>query len=110
MGGKPGRERPVLAVFDGHRDAEAAEKASKALPDYFETHFQAQKGKARDVAAVFAFLVRDGEDQRSGSTASLVFIPQDAKSVTLGVLGSSIAVLDAEGTLHIGPDHMFRPI
>jgi serine/threonine protein phosphatase PrpC len=100
----------LMAVFDGHRGAETADRASKALPSLFKTHLQAH---ARDIPQtlreVFLSLNQLVQGRLSGSTASVVFIPQDAQTIYLAVLGDSpVAILDAKGGVHIGPDHNVR--
>lgn len=100
----------LLAVFDGHRGATTAEKASQSLPAMFETHLRAQRGDIpgtfRDV---FSSLNKMATGQISGSTASMVYIPENAQSVYLAVLGDSpIAILDVKGGVHIGPEHNVR--
>ena len=100
----------LLAAFDGHGGAETADKASKALPSLFETHFLAQGGNVvKTLREVFASLNQMVEDKKSGSTASVVFIPQEAQNIILAVLGDSpVAVQDATGVIHIGPEHNVR--
>src|ERR1019366_8557089 len=46
---------------------------------------------------------------REGSTASVVFIPSDAQTAYVAVLGDSpVAMLDAKGKSYFGPDHNIR--
>src|SRR5258708_6325417 len=100
----------LLAVFDGHRGAATADKASRLLPSLFKTHLQAQPGDVpKALYDVFLSLNQMTQNQLPGSTASVVFIPQNAQNVHLAVLGDSpIAVLDARGGLHIGAEHNVR--
>lgn len=100
----------LLAVFDGHRGAATAQKAVKALPAFFKTSLQASAGSApealRETLGALNGLTRT---DRSGSTASVAFIPQDARHIHWAVLGDSpVAVLDSHGDIHIGPDHNVR--
>ncbi len=100
----------LLAVFDGHGGEVTAEQASQALVSLFEAQL---KDHARDIPdtlpAVISSLHKVTEGHRSGSTASIVFIPQDLQTVHLSVLGDSpIALLDAQGDVHIGPEHNVR--
>ena len=100
----------LLAVFDGHRGAASAEQAAQGLRSLFVERLTAQRGDAasalRDVFTALNDLTRE---YVSGSTASVVFIPADAKVATLAVLGDSpIVILDARGNAHFGPDHNVR--
>jgi serine/threonine protein phosphatase PrpC len=100
----------LLAVFDGHRGATTAEKTSKALLPAFESSWDGHSG---DVSAVLRetmeFLVRLTRDDVSGTTASIVFITNNAQHAYWAVLGDSpIAILDSKGRIHIGPDHNVR--
>ena len=100
----------LLAVFDGHRGAEVAEKASEALLPAFES---AWKASPEDISAILhrtvGSLVELTKDDMAGTTASIVFIPENVQYVSWAVLGDSpIAVLDSENRIHIGPDHNVR--
>jgi serine/threonine protein phosphatase PrpC len=100
----------LLSVFDGHRGATAAEQASQALRPLFQHHF-AKHGA--DVVAVLDNVFRSLHSLTSklqaGSTASVVFIPSDSQTAYVAVLGDSpVAILDASGKSHFGPDHNIR--
>jgi len=100
----------LLAVFDGHRGAASADAAAKSLPGLFQESFVRERGNAtRALEIVFRSLHGLTEHHPSGSTASVVFIPQDAESVTVAVLGDSpVAVLDAGSSATLGADHNVR--
>jgi serine/threonine protein phosphatase PrpC len=100
----------LLAVFDGHRGGVTAEQSALRVLPLFVERLTAHHGDAasalRDVFRSLNDLTRENV---SGSTASVVFIPADAKVATLAVLGDSpIAILDARGNAHYGPDHNVR--
>jgi serine/threonine protein phosphatase PrpC len=100
----------LLAIFDGHRGATSADKASQELNALFKVHFvTAQGDAARALGQVFLSLNEMTRDHLSGSTASVVFIPADAEVLYLAVLGDSpVAILDSRGQHHFGPDHNIR--
>jgi serine/threonine protein phosphatase PrpC len=100
----------LLAVFDGHRGAECSDKASKSLGKMFEAASAAQNGNVPETLRdVFRSLNALSSAMLSGSTASVVFIPQDAQEAYAAVLGDSpIAILDAKGAVRIGPEHNVR--
>ena len=100
----------LLAVFDGHRGAAVAEQASQALRSLFLAHFTARKGDpSATLNDVFRSLHELTNKNTAGSTASVVFIPEDAGAIYLGVLGDSpIAIVDSTGQSHFGPDHNIR--
>ncbi len=100
----------LLGVFDGHRGAEAAEQASQVLHALFLQHFAARRGDITGALDdVLRYLHELTHIQLAGSTASVVFIPADGEAVYLAVLGDSpIAIQDASGKSHFGPDHNIR--
>lgn len=106
----PGGEGWLLAVFDGHRGAETAEKACQSLPPAFETSLRAFPGNVPEaLRGTFRDLTRRTQNDPSGSTASVIFIPQPADVVYWAVLGDSpVAALDSKGGFHVGPDHNIR--
>lgn len=100
----------LLAVFDGHNGAAAAEKASQALLPAFESSWQTAPG---DVPAVlrgaFSALVSLTRNDRPGTTASMVFIPEKAQQACWAVLGDSpVAILDSKNRVRLGADHNVR--
>ena len=100
----------LLAVFDGHRGAVTAELAAQELLSLFIKRLPIHHG---DAASTLRNIFRTLNDltraHLSGSTASVVFIPADAKVVTLAVLGDSpVAIRDSKGKIHIGPNHNVR--
>jgi serine/threonine protein phosphatase PrpC len=100
----------LLAVFDGHRHADVADKASKALPSLFKTALQASLSDVpQALRETFRALHALTQNALSGSTASIVYIPQEAGHAYVAVLGDSpVAVLDSQSRLYIGPDHNVR--
>jgi len=106
----PGATGWLLGVFDGHGGAMTAQIASQALVALFEAQLQTQQGRLGETfREVFASLNALTQDHISGSTAAVVFIPQEAQTLTLAVLGDSpVAVLDSAGAIHVGPDHNVR--
>src|SRR5262249_22091658 len=100
----------LLGVFDGHRGAATAETAAEALRWLFAERSEVRRGNtALALEDVFASLHDLTAAHGSGSTASIVFIPSDAATAVLAVLGDSpVAILSADGQVHIGPDHNVR--
>jgi serine/threonine protein phosphatase PrpC len=100
----------LLAVFDGHGGAETAEQAARTLPSLFPDRLKENRGDvAQSLRDIFQSLHELTREHVSGATATVVFVSADAKVATLAVLGDSpIAVLDAQGRAHFGPDHNVR--
>jgi len=96
-----------LAVFDGHGGAATAEMAAQEFISLFESALEAHPENFPEALRdVFAALNPMTQDLSAGSTASVVFIPRDAQSVSLAVLGDSpIVLLNSDGKTHFGPDH-----
>jgi serine/threonine protein phosphatase PrpC len=100
----------LLGIFDGHGGAATAVKVSESLLPSFEV---AWTSSPNNVAAVlremFSSFVHLTQQDLSGTTASILFIPENTQSVWWGVLGDSpIAVMDSQGVIHVGPDHNVR--
>jgi len=100
----------LLAVFDGHRGASTADKASAALPGLFQSHLQRDpENFAGALRETFRALHQLSRNDVSGSTASAVFISADAQRVWWAVLGDSpVALSDFQGNIRAGPDHNIR--
>lgn len=100
----------LLAVFDGHRGPETAEKASRTLPELFRSQLQLNQGNPEAaLRETFGALGRMTSQDFSGSTASVVFISRQNAEVCWAVLGDSpVALQDSEGRIRIGPEHNVR--
>jgi len=84
----------LLAIFDGHRGAATADKASAALPDLFRSQLQLNQGNAPEgFRETFSALHRLTRTDVSGSTASAVFVPAVAQQATWAILGDSPIVM-----------------
>jgi serine/threonine protein phosphatase PrpC len=100
----------LLGVFDGHRGGRTADKASHEFIPLFSSMLDAHGGNVpAALRDTFASLNKMTRVHICGSTASVVFVPQDAESVYMAVLGDSpVAVLSSDGKVHVGPDHNVR--
>lgn len=100
----------LLAIFDGHRGAATADKASAALPDLFRSQLQLNQGNAPEgFRETFSALHRLTRTDVSGSTASAVFVPAVAQQATWAILGDSpIVMMNPSGALHISLGHNVR--
>jgi serine/threonine protein phosphatase PrpC len=100
----------LLAVFDGHGGPEAAQLAAQQTVEGFQQALREHRDNPSEaLRGLFKQLVRETDQLESGSTASIQFIPSDAKQAFLGVLGDSpIALIDTAGKVFIGPDHNVR--
>src|SRR5262249_25425793 len=100
----------ILAVFDGHRGSATADFAHQHFLPILESSLRPDAHSVPDALRdVFAQLNQKTATELSGATASAVFIPDRAETLYWAVLGDSpIALLDAYGKIHIGPDHNVR--
>jgi serine/threonine protein phosphatase PrpC len=100
----------LLAVFDGHRGAATADKAARAVVPAFELALRSRRGDVLGaLGELFQLLEHLTHEDVSGSTASVAYIRQEAPHAYIAVLGDSpVALLDAEGRLHVAPEHNVR--
>jgi len=102
MGGK------MLAVFDGHGSHTTAGTVATALPELHEkvsTVFHYPEA----LKFLFKELVSLTEDFESGTTASIVYIPNDHSKAYVAILGDSpVLILDKDLNLNVSPEHNVR--
>jgi serine/threonine protein phosphatase PrpC len=100
----------LMAVLDGHGGSETAGKVSKALRRAFEISLAMCQG---DVPAAIkdavSSLSRITEDNESGSTLSLVYVPEGQETAYVAVIGDSpVIILDKENRIVVSPEHNVR--
>jgi len=100
----------LLGVFDGHGGHHTSQALCEELPSVFADEIGEPKATAKKALANSIKKVADlTKDYANGSTLSLVWIPTKGNTVTCAVIGDSpILIKDAEGKIHIGPDHNVR--
>lgn len=102
-----------MAVMDGHGGAEVSDFLEKHFIELFVKIAIDPKVEKHDwVEALKIGVVLLGEmtkDMRSGSTLSIVVVPDNERRAYVAVIGDSpVIILDAEGQLNISPDHNAR--
>lgn len=100
----------LLAVFDGHRGARAADTAARLTSASFQKSLSQARGDSTlALRLLVQTLVEQTGDLEAGSTASIVFLPENGRDAFLAVLGDSpIAILDETGNIFFGADHNIR--
>lgn len=90
----------LLAVFDGHGGAETASWCKHLTSKY-------DASTESSFRRLFSTLAETTEGMREGTTASMVFIPNDENSALIGVLGDSPVLVQSD-TLWLSPEHNVR--
>ena len=100
----------LLAIFDGHGGSKAADRAAGAVEAAFRSAGAAHPGDPScALRETFRSLVNLTQDLECGTTATLLYLPEDAASAHLAVLGDSPAAFTNEmGQWVLGPDHNIR--
>lgn len=104
-------EGALIAVFDGHGGDETAELASNKAAEFFidamDVYGEGTNPKDA-LEETVARLAKLTGNHRSGSTASLVFIPTEGEMAYTAVLGDSPILIGNDTDLWVGPDHNVR--
>lgn len=103
----------LLAVFDGHGGDEASQYCDEHFAGHFLTCIHNTEGNAQvALRDSFSTMAADLKSFRSGTTASLVFLPADQDIVIAAVVGDSPVVIKTTNekipTYWMGPDHNVR--
>src|SRR5271154_2493092 len=99
----------LIAVMDGHGGASVSSKLANLLPRVFRKHAATAAYPEQLLIAVFAELNENTKHMDEGSTISIVWIPNVADKVYIGIVGDSpVLVLDKDGNLHVSPMHNAR--
>ena len=99
----------LMAVMDGHGGASAAEKVAESV----EGLFIGTIGKSESIEVALRKTVADlvliTDNEKSGTTLSLVYVPDGENGAYVAVLGDSpVIITDRNGVVNISPDHNVR--
>lgn len=102
-----------MAVMDGHGGAEVSDFLEKHFIEIFIKIAIDPKAEKHNWAEALKFaVVLIGEmtkDMQSGSTISIVIVPDNEQRAYVAVIGDSpVIILDANGQLNLSPDHNAR--
>lgn len=104
-------EGTLVAVFDGHGGSDTANLVSKSVAEFFvdsmDVYGEGNNPKGA-LEETIARLAKIAGNNRSGSTASLVFIPSEGETAFTAVLGDSPILIGNATDLWVGPDHNVR--
>lgn len=106
----------LLAVFDGHGGSETAVECAKNLPQVFKKDFALMTATGNiDYGALLRGVIEKINEpvlgNESGSTVSMVFIPETKGEITahIAVIGDSpVVITDRNNNTVIGPNHNVR--
>ena len=100
----------LMAVMDGHGGHETAELLAEKLQPLFEESLKEGSGVVEDaIRQTFQRLADLAQKEPSGSTLSLVCVPDEETAAYVGVIGDSpVVIRNATGSLWISPLHNAR--
>jgi len=101
----------LLAVFDGHGGDRASEHCATLLHEVFDVVRKTLLVVNFEnlLREVFNVLNTETEGFVSGTTASIVFIPNSGKEAVVGILGDSpVLIQNRDGGLWLSPEHNVR--
>lgn len=100
----------LAAIMDGHGGASCADKVRILLPLYWQAldTEELKNDPELRLLRLFDSLAVNTDDIPSGTTLSVVFIPNDEKKVHVAILGDSSVYINSGGNLHKSPEHNVR--
>jgi len=102
----PDRKWQLLAVMDGHGGSEVSDFCEKNI---FRMMSLENGNPAHSLSKLVFNLNSATYRYRAGSTFSAVIISDELDLVSVAILGDSpVVVLDAQGELHVSPEHNVR--
>jgi serine/threonine protein phosphatase PrpC len=90
----------LLGVFDGHGGNEASQFMAENFAGVFE-----ETGSFR---LAFRIAAQHLKDYEAGTTASVVLIPKDSRTVFTAVIGDSPIIIQTDSGIWYSPDHNVR--
>jgi serine/threonine protein phosphatase PrpC len=107
-----GGKGKLLAVMDGHGGKEVSDYLATALDETFRKAIAGAEGDpGQALRLAFGALQTETEHFRSGSTLSMVYVPQRGRRAYVGILGDSPVAVYMPGKYPwISPEHnVFNP-
>ncbi len=100
----------LMAVMDGHGGFEVAEIVQQRLKTLFESALVTAEGNVEQALRLTVKnLCEETKDKESGSTLSVVYIPENEARAYAAILGDSpVIILDKGDNLSISPQHNIR--
>ena len=99
-----------MAVMDGHSGSKAAERVASDLEGFFLKGLRRQKGRVEEALrkTVGMLAVTIGSEE-SGTTLSVVFVPDDENQAYVAILGDSLVMIQGQGRrIYLSPIHNVR--
>ena len=97
----------LLGVFDGHEGSAVSEFCADKATDFFNLTSAYNLEDA--LKNLMRELVSNTERFEDGSTASIAFVAESHRRVSIAILGDSpVLVSDRNGQLHVSPEHNVR--
>jgi len=100
----------LMGIMDGHGGSGSAQLVSEKLPEVFKAAIIEEKGDVKKALKETVNSLHElTKDQESGTTLSIVYVPADAETAYVAVLGDSpILIEDRDGKIHTSPEHNVR--
>ena len=105
-----GHKGLLMAIVDGHGGSSTAEMVAQSAVRLFTQALSEYKDNLEGaLSKTVAELDRITREQKSGTTLSLVFVPDGESHAHVAVIGDSpVIIKDRKGKINISPDHNVR--
>lgn len=107
----------LIGVFDGHGSYGCSDYLYEHFIGAFTTDPDGTPTELNDLTSgsyaslmrrAFRQMAKETEDMRSGSTASVVWIPRNGEKAIFAVLGDSPIMTETKSGFHMSPEHNAR--
>lgn len=100
----------LMALMDGHGGSSAADKVAQSVEKSFIQALAESKGDIKQAlykaVEVLAYMT---QNEKSGTTLSLVYVPDDESRAYVAVIGDSpVIITDKSGKIRVSPEHNVR--
>lgn len=103
-----GSNLQVLAVMDGHGGFETAQYIANKLVPAIQSTYESGQDTKQNLKNVFSQLNDCTSEEESGSTLSVVLVPDGQQKAYVAILGDSPVIIGGSGDVNVSPEHNAR--
>jgi serine/threonine protein phosphatase PrpC len=100
----------LMALMDGHGGPSAADRVARSVEKSFIQALAESKGDVKQALyGVVEALAYMTQNEKSGTTLSIIYIPDDESRAHVAVIGDSpVIITDKNGKIRVSPEHNVR--